>query len=304
MMARRTYAVGSELKNMRRASMLAAAFVIGMSVACGTARGQASLAEDDRDDITVQVAGKPETVTVLRDARRPFQWYYVIDTPRLYIRHADGKDIPQFSLLRYEITDPNNPQTPVQAGLLQFAATLEMPGEILSAVKAKLAQKPGLDVNALQLSALAIKSAEVGLYLNDPTNSTAKLIASSYEGAGMAPTFASQKMAFSIPLTANGADVYNAVVNSPTGVLIWVKLNYEGLTPSVGVKVSVNWDQAFHHYSSDKKFAARASYFGWFGASFNGEWQNIYNELTQNGDIKVEPILGNGFTQSDLEKVL
>jgi hypothetical protein len=130
------------------------------------------------------------------------------------------------------------------------------------------------------------------------------LISQDVFGSGNAPTFASQKMIFSIPLTQVGADFYDALIKGATGVPVTVALTYGGLTPPAGFTVHVNWDLTYQHYSSDSKFAARASYWGLWGGSVNSERQEIFDELKKSGAVKVDVITGSGFSMDQIDKYL
>jgi hypothetical protein len=107
-----------------------------------------------------------------------------------------------------------------------------------------------------------------------------------------------------VPLTKVGSDVMKALVTSDTGIPVAVTFTFNALTPPAGFKVTVNWDQTFQHYSSDEQFRAAASYFGWFGASYDRTVQKIREDLVNHGDIRVESISGETFTTADIEKYL
>jgi hypothetical protein len=258
---------------------------------------QASLASED---IIESLSVGKDSYTVVRDAIHAEQWYYVPNEPHLYSHQNGNKTIPEFHLLKYQFKDPQHPQKEIEAGLLQFSATLDVPAAAINDLRKQIASKKGVKPGDIRLAALPPKAAQVAVYA--PKDGT--LISADTFGSGNAPTFASQKMVFSIPLTQIGADVYDALVKGNTGVPVAVAITYGGLTPPAGFSVHVNWDLTYHHYSSDSKFAARASYFGLFGASYRSERQDVFNELTKDGSVKIDVIEGSGFKMQDIDKYL
>src|SRR5262249_20809046 len=92
------------------------------------ALAQASLAAEDLiDEVEVAVDGTKETYTVIRDAVRRDQWYYMPKTVRLYERTVQKKNEPEFALLRHQYEDPAAPGGKVEVGSLVFAVTLGAP---------------------------------------------------------------------------------------------------------------------------------------------------------------------------------
>jgi hypothetical protein len=289
-------------------------FVITLSVFAAVLGGffpvqssfaQASLAaEDVINDIVIQYQGKKEAFTVVRDARDRNQWYYVQNAPRI-TESSDGTDVvPDLSLVRYQKKD-NNTQQIYEGGLLQFSATLQLPSEVIDLLKANLTQNHSQNTT-IRLTALPIKSATVAMYTPIGNGGTAnsKLLTTSDWGNGIAPTFSSQKMAFTVELTNLGTDVLEALVNGNTGIPVAVTYTYNGLTPKAGFKISIDWDQTYSYYSRDEKIRASASYFGWFGASYERNSQQIFSDLQQNKCIKVDIFAGENLTMADVEKYL
>jgi hypothetical protein len=261
---------------------------------------QASLAAEDKiDEVVVTLNGVQEAFTVVRDARIPEQWYYVPDRPRLFERTVDGQTEPEFHLIRFQFKDPANPQALLEGGMLQFAASLALPPEALPQLTAAISQKATLPPERIRLAALPLKSANVTLYTQ-----AGVLVTSAPQGAGIAPTFATQKMVFSVPLTKIGADVFDELVRGNTGIPVVVDFTYDGLTPAAGFKVHVDWDQTYQFYSRHDHFAASVNYKGLFGASVDVDRQKLREALEESKAIEIEIIEGSGFTKADADKLL
>ena len=184
---------------------------------------QASLAAEDKiDEIPVKLnTGLTESFTVIRDAMIPEQWYYVPDRPRLFVRQAESGPEPDFALIRYQFKDPSNPQALLEGGLLQFAANLAIPPEAISQLTKVIGDKHNIPENKLRLAALPIKQSNVAIYLPKE----GELLAEASQGAGIAPTFATQKMVFMVPFTRIGSDVYDELVNGNTGIPVVIYLH-------------------------------------------------------------------------------
>lgn len=276
---------------------------------CGSAWSQASLAAENIIDSVVfdyqDAIGSRQKVdvTVVRDAREVNQWYYVPSSPVLVVTNVNGSAVPVFSLLQYDYRDAANPQTIKKAGLLNFSVRLSLPPEATEALKAALINEVRKRQGAIssanvRVAALPVISATVSLF-----NSDNNLVGTA-EGSGVAPTFASQHMAFSVPLTEVGVPVFDALVRTPTGIRTAVQYKYYGLTPPAGFKVRLNYRNAFEHYSKNEQFRARASYYGLFSASVASERTSIREELIRSGAMQVEIIDSQNFTMDKVDAYL
>lgn len=250
------------------------------------ASAQASLAaEDIIDEVPVTIGNVTERFTVLRDALQRDQWYYVPDQPRLSERVvANGNREPEFSLVRYQFKDPENPEALTEGGFLQFAITLGLPPEALPQLRAAIATRTSAKPETIRLSALPFKAATASLYI--PTSGL--LVASEPVGPGIAPTFATQKMAYAIPLSKIGSDVYDTIVNGTTGLAAGIEFTYTGLTPPVGFTITVDWDQAYTFYSKDEKIRAEISVGSFFGGKASIDRNKLLETLKQNKVITIE----------------
>lgn len=264
----------------------------------GPAWSQTSIAAENIIDIVdfsyVDATGskQDESVTIVRDEREVDQWYYVPSQPVLVTTRVGDKSIPQFTLLSYDYPDPANPQTVVRAGLLNFSARLSLPPEALGAMKAaateSVAKRKGQAVaDKIRIAALPINAATVSLYSSD------KKLVGVAEGTGTAPTFASQTMAFSLPLTQLGTAVFDELVKSSAGIRTAVQFTYNGMTPKCGYKVTADYSQARDYYDKNEKFAARASYYGLFSGSVSSETTEIRDALVKAGALKIELLASN-----------
>jgi hypothetical protein len=263
---------------------------------------QASLAAEDMiDEIPVTIAGVRESFTVVRDAFRKEQWYYVPDRPRLFERTLAGGPVePDFTLIRYQFNDPENPEKPLEGGLLQFAFTLSLPAEAVPQLKAAISETKQVPAEKIRLAALPFDSTTVHLYVPE----SGQLIASTPQGPGIAATFATQKVVYSVPLTRIGSDVFAELTTGNTGLAVGVEFNYNGLTPPAGFTLSVDWEQAYQHYSKDEQFRAKAGMMGYFGAKFEADRTKILDELTRNKVIEIDIIEGSNFKSEDAAKYI
>ncbi len=263
---------------------------------------QASLAAEDMiDEIPVTIEGSTDRFTVVRDAVQKEQWYYVPPYPRLSERAgADGAREPEFTLVRYQAKDPANPEKLLEGGFLQFAMSLAIPPEAIDQLKAAIAKARNVPAPSIRLAALPFKSATANLYVPK----SGELIASEPIGPGIAPTFATQKIAYSIALKKLGSDVYDTLANGPTGLGVGVEFTYTGLTPPVGFTVTVDWDQAYSFYSRQDRLEAGFAVAGYFGAKANVDKQKLVEQLKQNKVIHIDQIDDEGNSAKYLEMVL
>jgi hypothetical protein len=267
---------------------------------------QASLASDDIKDLVIVYNGKSEDYTILRDAINRSQWYYIPKSPRLNENNINGTLTPEFSLLRYQFVDPASPGHSYDGGIAQFAVVLTPEADEIKALRDTLVNQlnvaniPSAD---LSLSALPIKSATASIY--SPSDN--KLLSNIF-GSGLYPLFASQKAPFVLYLTRWGADINDALighsVTSATGIPIAITFTFQGLTPPASIHIKANYRKIFNHYSSDKAFAAKASYFGLFGASSQMRWSTINENLSVDGALTVTKIGSSDIDETTMDAVM
>ncbi|WP_315803035.1 hypothetical protein [Bradyrhizobium sp. SZCCHNS3002] len=264
-------------------------------------------ASDVVDDVKFQDNGVDYSVTVYRDARQRSQWYYVPIGPRIVaIKDADtGAAAPEMALVKYQFPDPSNPGSLLEGGLAQFSLVFAVPPSALEQMRQQLSARTGVGADQITIGPLPFTSGTVALY----GESDRTFISSTPSGQGVAPTFATQRLAFQVPLTKPGVDVYEELIKGNTGIGIRAEYDYQGLTPPLGFEVEVDWDQTFKHLSKEEKWRAQVSaraLFGLFSAnvSYNKTNSDIRENLEQNQCIKVNVITGSGFTMEQVDKYL
>lgn len=271
-----------------RRSVACIALAIGLLLWPAPARAQASLAaEDIIDEVPVKIGNVVEKFTVIRDAVQPDQWYYVPDQPRIAERlMSSGQREPEFALVRFQFKDPANPEALAEGGFLQFAMTLGLPPEVLPQLRAVIAKRSSSNPDTIRLAALPFKTAVANLYIPK----SGLLVASEPVGPGIAPTFATQKMTYAIPLSKIGSDVYDTLVNGTTGLAAGIEFTYTGLTPAVGFTVTVDWDEAYNFYSKDEKIRAEVSAAGFFGGKAAIDRNKLVETLKKNKVFTIDEI--------------
>lgn len=264
---------------------------------------QASLASEDIiDDVSVKSSsGEQLTYTLVRDAIQKDQWYYFPTQARLYeIKSAGGATEPEFTLLKYQYNNPQKPGELLEGGIIQFAIVLSPDNTSLSQLKSTLLVKTGNP--RVRLGALPMKEASVKL-----VTPKGEFLAEGSETAGIAPLLATQKMVFSLTLSKIGTDIYDALVNSNTGMGVVVNFTYTGLTPPAGFKITVDWDESYKFFSKNEVTRAKVGgMYSWFcgSAEYKKEKQQIVKELKESKCIKVEAITGENFNDSMLYKYI
>jgi hypothetical protein len=217
---------------------------------------QASLAaENQLNDVVINVNGEEDTYTCIQDGRESNQWYYVPNRPRLATK---GKDkMPVFHLLKFQAKSPENDKELVEGGILQFSVKLAAPDGAVPQMKAAIGKLKNIPPDKVQIGPLPITSAEVTMY--DPDGD---MLVGAPMKPGIAPAFANQEMPFQVRFNKLGADVYESLVRGGGGLPVSVSYSYNGLTPPMGFTITADWDQTFKHLSTDTK--AKAD----FGSSF------------------------------------
>ncbi|BBB66583.1 hypothetical protein UNDYM_2330 [Undibacterium sp. YM2] len=186
--------------------------LIAISALFVVPKGFAQVSLDSADTIwEVEHVPTKEKFTIVRDAHQADLWFYIPTRPRLASRVVNGTELPWFSLLRYQYKDPANTGKLKEAGILQFAVTLDA-GEALSSLRKAVSSRTGVAENQVKLAALPFKSATASLYTPDGA-----LVTGTKLGDRDAPTVGTQNLIFSLPLTNVGTEVYEALTKSATG---------------------------------------------------------------------------------------
>ena len=276
---------------MLRASFLACCLFV---ILASAALAQPSLDEQDTATVTVDLkSGEKLAFQVYRDGRRPEQFYYMPDTVRLFENTVNGKQIPQFTVLRYDFTDQNNPTAP-SGGILQFAAMMGATPEAFEQIKKKIPEAFKLNKDdPVQLASIPIKQAKVALY----AGKDGKLINAVF-GEGVAPLSDTQRMIFQMDLTQAGADVYDALTKKGQGgVGVAVTVDFLGLTPPAEVRITADYRLIANHYSKNEKTKVAAAASAWFGlvkanAEYRSDFMEARDSLEKAGALKVD-VYGN-----------
>jgi hypothetical protein len=258
---------------------------------------QASLAaEDFIEDLTAKTGNEKISYSVIKDAKNSDQWYYIPREVRVSEKVlVNGTKEPEFSLVKYQYPDPKNYQKTKEGGIIQFTVVFAPKEGVVEQLRSELIKKTNNP--KIRLGALPMKTAKFRLLKPDTT-----FLATALPSEGIAPTIASQKMAFVIPITDIGADVYDALIKR-TGVGMNVIYTYKGLTPASGFKVTVNWDNVYNFFSKNTKIYAEASYLS-FGGRAQSERQDISKSLKESKCIHVEMETGEAAKDSLLNLYL
>jgi hypothetical protein len=299
---------GRSLFNLKAVSrwLLKSAAIIALIVTSGgrtaIAQDVSLLADDTIDDIKISDNGIDQTVTVVRDAYNPNQWYYIPTRPRLVQAVNNGRKEPVFHLYRYQFENPANNGELLEGGLLQFTASLSLEPQALDELKKQiLITKKDIDPTKFALSALRMKTAKAQLY---SPGDTGVFVRTPPDGNGDAPIFTTQDMAFAVDLTKIGASLYKELLNGKAGLKLQVDYTYGGLTPPAGFTVNVNYKQALDYYAKNSIFQAQASYYGLWGASYKSESTEIRQSLENSGALTIDVVEGSGFKKEDIDQYL
>ncbi len=259
---------------------------------------QASLADGDQFDVTIKVEGHQENVTVVRDAIRPEQWYYVPNKPRL-VEKKEGKNaVPVFSLVKYQAKDPANPENLLEGGVLQAAVSLALPDDALAQLRKEIAKFTEIEEKKVLLSPLSMSNAKIAVY-----GPGGEIMGEAPIAPDIGPSFANQAIPLQINLTRLGADFSDALVKTGGGIFITYVFDYNGLTPKCGFKITVDWDQTYKHFSTNTK--AKASYGAFFwGGNAQADISTVRDELMTSKCVNVESIAGEAFKPEDIDKYL
>jgi hypothetical protein len=271
---------------------------------------QVSLGSGDQTDVTVKVNGVDETFTVLRDYKRPDQFYYVPGTVRLATRGEGKNKRPVFHLLKYQVLDKEINEL-VEGGIMQFSVRFSPGDNAVGKIKTAVADEFGYEEGKIKLSALPYKSAEVSIY-----DLEGELLATEFQKPGVGPAFANNEIPFQVQLTSLSADVYDALTRGGGGIPVYITYTFDQVSPATGFKVTVDWNQTYKHFSKDEKtrkaFTQWYYYRTWWGRrrvrARSGvqkkDVQTLSEILQENKNINVESLDGENISQEDIDRYI
>lgn len=290
---------------------LLAAVAALLVLAAAPAAAQVSL--DPKDWYSEMKAGD-DMYTVVKDMANDLKFYYLPTVVRLAeYTAADGKTVePHFQLVKYQVQDPKDKEKLLQAAILQFAITLAPADAALAAMRADLAKKHNSRLKKLlderkkadpqnaelqketvvevgeadvQLIGVPISKSRVTMF-----SDSGELVAVAGAQEGIGPTSTTAKVPFTVKLTDIGAKVFEAMFKKGNvGWPINVEYQYEGLTPRLGFKVTVDWAKCYDHYSKNTESVSRSCGFFWSRRKTTQEsYTEVRDKLIETSAIKVE----------------
>jgi hypothetical protein len=271
---------------------------------------QVSVGAGDQTDVTVEIDGEKEIFTVLKDYKKPDQFYYIPNRPQLATRGTGSKKRPVFHLLKYQTKDDEINEL-VEGGVLQFAIKLAPNDETLAQIRKSVARQFKLDEKTIKLSPLPFKTAEVSIY-----DLEGELLTTEFQKPGIAPSFANNEIPFQVRLTKLSTDVYDALTRGGGGIPVYITYTFDQISPSTGFKVTVDWDQTYSHFSKDEK--TKKAYTQWYyyrtwwdarrarakSGVTESQTQTLSEILQENKSLKVESIAGEDFTPEEINKYM
>lgn len=137
-------------------------------------------------------------------------------------------------------------------------------------------------LNQITLLPLPISSATCAIY-----KPSGEWMSGGIQQPGIAPIFSTQAVPFQINLTSFGADAMKALTQKGQGGLgVYYEMYFEGVLPPSTLKVEVDWDQTFSHFSENEK--KETSWGCLFAAGSNKtDTTTITEDLVENKCIKI-----------------
>lgn len=211
---------------------------------------------------TKTALGEVKTFTLIRDAIKTDQWYYMPKSLRLVEkRTVDGKPQPKLSIVRYQYQDRVTKELK-EGGNLTVAFTFGAEPESEMQLK-KFITRQFPNMPNVRLAPLPFNSSKITLMSADG-DFIGKFDATPATGS----TIAGQEMVLSVPLSVLGTDVFAALLKSTTGIAIKGEVKYNGILPPCGITVKGNWDNVYTYIEKNNYFGANAGgVWSWFGGS-------------------------------------
>ncbi len=246
-----------------------------------------------------------EAFAVIRDGKNPEVFYVVPGRPRLEVRGKGANERPVFHLLKFQHQEKNGDVT--QGGVLQFSVTFGIPEVVRRNLAPEI--KSAFKVKKIRYAPFPIKSSQIKFYslagkpLETDDKSKTKINSGSDSSEGIGPGFGSQAIPFQARLTDLDSDLYDNLTKGNAGIPVIMNITYQGITPKLGAKVTVNWDQTYKSLAMDYKYDVGVGCkFVNANEGFDLGWAK--DKLMKNDSLKIESTTGEGFSDADLAAVL
>ncbi|MGM0599273.1 MAG: hypothetical protein ACQETH_05565 [Candidatus Rifleibacteriota bacterium] len=272
--------------------------VFAVAVASASCFAQApSTAASDAWFMTVKTEFGNETFTIIKDGRIEGQFYFVPARPHVAVEYDDNERKPVFQLLTYQREIDGELK---QGGILQLSLQTGISEKTQNKLLDKIKQNfPVSDKNVkYNLSPLPIKDSTINMY-----DLNGDFLVSAPVKKGIAPIFGNQQYPFMLNLTDLGADVMEALCRGKGGLPVLITYTFQGMTPSGGFTVEVNWDACYKHFSTDTKLKAQVAYANLAG-SLGADFSTIREKLTSNSMIKVTSLSNEAMSSEQIDAVM
>jgi len=268
---------------------LCAAFVCALLTFGATrdANADPSLDPDDYFEVKTNIREKKgQPITLLRDHEKPLRFYYIPSAPQVSRVTDQRGNVPEFTLLRYQFEENGVAD---EGGVLQFTVELALPDPSIEMLQKNLAAKLanlGTDVEWQQIDIAPIPLRDSKVHFYSPDNGA--FVASGERTGGVAPTYVTQKMPYSLTLTRKGTAVFDQLIKGPTGLGVAFEVVHTGLSPEAGFYVEVDWQKVHDLVSSESNESEYESWNRVFWTESdekNSSVKDITNSLTNSGAI-------------------
>jgi len=260
---------------------------------------QPSLALEDRVDLAIVIDKESENVTCIKDAINPEKWYYVVTRPRLGTYKLICKtERPKFSLIQHQTASRSDSQMLVKCGVIKAAINLALPPEGINRLKDSLAKITSLPTSKMILEHLPMNSAKFAIYAPD-----GKLMGEANTAPDIAPCFDNKSIPIQINLENTTAEFVDALTKGSNGVFAALIFDYNGITPRCNLKVTIDWDQTFRHFSGSSKAVSECANL-LLGNGTDQSMATLRESLIKNKCIKVESLTGESFKAEETDAYL
>lgn len=254
---------------------------------------------DPKDQVILSIRdqwGEQQSLIAFKDHQDSNLYYLVPQNPYLEVKKKGKITTPVFRLLKYQHLNTET-QNIEEGGILNFSLSFGIKTPQMA--KAKTSLKAYLKNKKIKVTLLPLKAENLAVF--SPKGERLAETSGSLKGLAGA-YFRNSVIPFMLEFNRLDTDILEELISGTTGLLVMGNFSFEGITPALGCKVTVNWDETYKSFTQNTSLSASMCRI-FMDLGTKVDFQSARDTLIKNGSLKVESTTGNNFTEEEFNRI-